>query len=260
MNKAGCSDRIPVTRACRLVIWAVPFVLTTAGCIAGGSAPGGPVELSKVVRASAGSTVQNRSIPIVEFGGGEDVIVFLAAIHGNEPAGAPLLWRLAEHLEANRDLLDNRHVILLPVANPDGFAGNSRHNANGIDLNRNFPAENRRNTDRFGQSALTEPESRAIKALVDRLRPARIVSIHQPLECVDYDGPARWLAEAMAAAGPLEVTKLGSRPGSLGSYAGVELGIPIITLELPREASDLSDGELWRTYGPMLLAAIEYSP
>ena len=33
-------------------------------------------------------------------------------------------------------------VVITPVANPDGFAENVRHNANGVDLNRNFPASN----------------------------------------------------------------------------------------------------------------------
>jgi protein MpaA len=62
----------------------------------------------------------------------------------------------------------------------------------------------------------------------------------------------------MAGLCGLPVRKLGVRPGSLGSYAGVELGVPIITLELPRNASDLSVDELWGRYGPSLVAAVLY--
>ncbi|MHC5093771.1 MAG: hypothetical protein ACYSO2_07720 [Planctomycetota bacterium] len=56
----------------------------------------------------------------------------------------------------------------------------------------------------------------------------------------------------------LPVKKLGSRPGSLGSFAGVEQKIPIITMELAKEDSDLTDTELWTQYGYALLAAITY--
>ena len=85
-----------------------------------------------------------------------------------------------------------------------------------------------------------------------------IVSIHQPLKCIDYDGPAKELAEEMARHCDLPVRKIGAMPGSLGSYAGITLGIPIITLELPKEATNLNSEVLWQRYGPVLIAAIGY--
>ena len=94
--------------------------------------------------------------------------------------------------------------------------------------------------------------------LLDRYGPARIVSIHQPIGCVDHDGPAEGLATVVAEHCGLPVRKLGGRPGSLGSYAGRDRGIPIITLELPGKASRLDEDELWRRYGGALLAAIAY--
>ena len=66
---------------------------------------------------------------------------------------------------------------------------------------------------------------------------------------------ARGHPVAMAAAGRLKLKRLGAKPGSLGSYAGNTLGIPTITLELPRKASRLSKDELWNRYGSMLLVA-----
>ena len=78
----------------------------------------------------------------------------------------------------------------------------------------------------------------------------------QPISCIDYDGPAEELARAMAAVCGLPVRKLGVRAGSLGSYAGVDLGIPIITIELPGSASRLDADELWQRYGAALEAAI----
>ena len=94
--------------------------------------------------------------------------------------------------------------------------------------------------------------------MLDEYVPDRIVTIHQPVACVDYDGPAEELARAMGAWTDLPVNRIGSQPGSLGSYAGLTLGIPIITLELPASASGLDEDALWHTYGRTLLAALRY--
>ncbi len=198
----------------------------------------------------AGYSREGRPIEARVLGDGERTVLILATVHGNEAAGTPLLLRLAEHLAAHAHLLDGRRVVLVPVANPDGYANGTRRNAAGVDVNRNFQTKNSR-----ARTPLSEPESRAIVALLERYRPAAVVSIHQPLNCVDYDGPAAGLARSMAAAGDLSVRKLGAKPGSLGSYVGLELGVPIVTVELPRSASRLTHDELWQRYGEMLLLA-----
>ena len=56
----------------------------------------------------------------------------------------------------------------------------------------------------------------------------------------------------------LPIRKLGARPGSLGSYAGETLGIPIVTFEMLQSDAGLSGERLWRRYGKALLAAIVY--
>ena len=85
-------------------------------------------------------------------------MLLVATIHGNESAGTPLLERLAERLESDPELLRNRRVLLVTVANPDGLARRTRGNARGVDLNRNFPTTNRKDTRRSG-TALSEPGS-----------------------------------------------------------------------------------------------------
>jgi protein MpaA len=154
--------------------------------------------------------------------------------------------------------MQGRKVVLLPVANPDGLAHNSRNNARGINLNRNFDTANRIKSPISGDRPLSEPEARAIERLIRQYAPDRIVSIHQPLACIDYDGPAYPLAVRMALYCNLPVRKLGAKPGSLGSYAGISKGIPIITLELPASAGRLDRQSLWQQYGAALVAAIVY--
>ncbi|MBN1805823.1 MAG: DUF2817 domain-containing protein [Sedimentisphaerales bacterium] len=206
----------------------------------------------------AGRSVQRMPILSYVFGQGPDVTFIMAGIHGNEPAGIPLVRKLTKYLQNRPEIMQGRKLVLLAVANPDGVAHRSRFNANGVDLNRNFPSANRVNERTTGASALSEPEARVIKQLIDQHSPDRIVSIHQPLACIDYDGPAVDIAARMTFYCDLPVKKLGARPGSLGSYAGVDLKIPIITFEMKEGDSNLDVETLWRRYGRALVAAIVY--
>jgi len=205
-----------------------------------------------------GTSVQR--LPILSFilGHGSDVTFILAAIHGNETAGVSLVRRLVKYLQQQSQLMEGRRVVLLAVANPDGMAHRSRFNANGVDLNRNFPSTNRVNDRQSGATPLSEPEARVIKQLIEQYAPDRIVSLHQPLSCIDYDGPGENLAVRMLIYCGLPVKKLGAKPGSLGSYAGVDLGIPIITFEMKENDSKLDSETLWRRYGRALISTIVY--
>lgn len=250
----------PRRRFIPAVVLGVICVLVLSGCQ---SAPTGadrpwaagasPFETGRLV----GRSLQGRPIEAHVLGTGGDVTLVLGTIHGDEPAGTPLALSLIEHLKAHPERLRDRRVVIVPVANPDGLAAGTRSNANGVDLNRNFPAENRRDERRYGDAGLSEPESRAIHRLLHDYEPDRVIAVHQPLNCVDYDGPGKALAERMAALCGLPVKKLGARPGSLGAYAGEDLGIPTITLELPEGEERLGAEELWRRYGPALMAAID---
>jgi protein MpaA len=250
------------------------IAISTAGCKTNRSTEGTPVAYTRpspVVGSSwtdaddlmfrpetIGWSVEGRAIECTTIGEGPETVLLIASIHGNETAGTLLLDEFVNVLPARRDLLLGRRIALLAVANPDGVAAGRRGNAHGVDLNRNFPAGNWRPSGTHGREPLSEPESRAIHELIDQLQPTRIVSIHQPSACIDYDGPAAGLAAAMAEHCDLPVRKLGGESGSLGSYAGLTLGIPIITLELPGGASRMDATALWERYGVALVAAIEF--
>ena len=67
-------------------------------------------------------------------------------IHGNEPLGLEMLLALASLLTDGygvdpglTGLVDDREIHILPLHNPDGYAGGIRYNAYGLDLNRDFP-------------------------------------------------------------------------------------------------------------------------
>ncbi len=234
--------------------------LTTAVVVSGCVDPYAPKVISPLTTSTEiiGSSVQNRPVECLRFGNGPQAILFIASIHGDESIGTPLAYKLVEYLQKDRRMLQNRTILIIPVANPDGCAASTRENANEVDLNRNFPAANRINITEYGTHPLSEPEAVALKEVIQAYHPARVVSIHAPLSCIDYDGPGQAIAENMARVCDLPVTKLGAHPGSLGAYVGESLGIPVLTLELRETDRELSADELWAKYGRSLVAAIVY--
>lgn len=213
------------------------------------------------VKSTIGKSAEGRPIECLVYGSGPDVLLVIATIHGNEAAGTPLMKPFGRWLEENPSELEGKQVVVVPVANPDGFAADKRYNTRGVDLNRNFPAGNWKveKVNLHGDTPLSEPESRVLMRVLCRYFPSRVVSIHQPIDCIDYDGPAEGLAKAMAAECRLKVKKLGGRPGSFGSFVGETLGRPIITLELPKDAGMDAD-VLWKQYGKALIAALHWEP
>ena len=235
----------------------IAFLLQAAGC------QSAPVAQPVAAPASLnffniGHSVEGRAIECQVLGDGPDTVFIIASIHGDETAGSPLVRKLSDHLQANPHRLIGRRVIMLPAANPDGMVKNTRENANGIDLNRNFPAANRQNNERHGWAELSEPETQVIAMLIDLYAPSRVIAIHQPLACVDYDGPAQLLAARMARLSGLPVKKLDTRPGSLGAFLGEDMGVPTITYELPRGVDKWNETKLWETYGDALIAAVVF--
>lgn len=219
-------------------------------------------------RILLGTSVNGRPIEALVHGAGDVHVLILATIHGDEWAGTPLLETTSAMISEGgfgSELLDGRTITLVPIVNPDGFAARRRGNVNGVDLNRNFAADNRQDRERFGAAAESEPEAEAIARVVDGTvlgqRPDMIVSIHQPVAVVDWDGPAPAadVARRMGMACDLPARRIGSRPGSLGSWAGETLGIPTITFELPPEAGQDPAADEAR-YLPALEAAMTFIP
>jgi protein MpaA len=125
------------------------------------------------------------------------------------------------------------------VANPDGLAAGTKNNAHDVDLNRNFAAASWRREHEAGYdpgpAPESEPETRALAELIRASGATRLVALHSPFRTVNFDGPARALAERMAALNGYGVTDdIGyPTPGSFGGRYGRDLGLEVITLEIP---------------------------
>ena len=210
-----------------------------------------------------GQSTHGEPIMLEMFGNGPERIFIFGGIHGDEPTSAFVARELAALLRGRPELLEGRTVGVLADANPDGLKRRTRHNANGVDLNRNFPALNWTRIMGHGIShggrPASEPETRAIILAMEMLRPKRVIAIHSARRgrhCNNYDGPARELAVLMTGGNgyPAKATMGYATPGSFGSWSGVDRAIPTITLELP---NDLSGPECWQQNREAVLSFIQ---
>ncbi len=161
-------------------------------------------------------------------------ILIIGVFHGEEPQGEFVIKRYLE----NGNLSDTKnHLFFIPCLNTWGKERGVRGNQNGVDLNRNYPTKNWIETEKneyySGKHAASEITTRQMTELLDDLKPDIILTLHAPLKCVNYDGPAKKLAEKIAEfCNYPVVADLGyPTPGSFGTYCGVERNIPTITLE-----------------------------
>ena len=145
-----------------------------------------------------------------------------------------------------------KNLLFIPCLNPDGMQLGRRTNSNGVDLNRNFPTKNwgqnkgenatcdDSTSDYFGGVApASEIETQFVIEVIEKYSPCCILTLHAPYKVVNYDGPAKEIAEEISKiiGYPAEGSIGYPTPGSFGTYCGVERNIPTITLELDEETS-----------------------
>ena len=205
--------------------------------------------MNKGLQLSTGRSVKDVPILIKEYPPLLDQrrpigrVLLLGGVHGDEYSSISIVFKWMNILDEHHSGLFHWHVV--PLMNPDGLLQkeSQRTNANGVDLNRNFPTPNweteaepywiektERDPRRYpGTAPLSEPETRWLVEEIESFKPDVIVSVHAPHGVVDYDGPK----DGPYKLGRLYLSLLGTYPGSLGRFAGVEKQIPVVTVELP---------------------------
>ncbi len=153
---------------------------------------------------SLGQSVEGRELLVAKISDhitvseAEPQFLYTGQMHGDELVNSILLLRLIDHLltdygsddQVNR-LVDNIEIWINPLANPDGlYAGGNttvngatRFNANGIDINRNFPdPEGGNHPD--GKSWQTETQ--IFMALAEAQHFVMSANTHSGAEVVNY--------------------------------------------------------------------------
>lgn len=205
-----------------------------------------------------GSSVLGLPLEVWKPSGRCDLLLF-AAIHGEEPETT---WALSRAL---RQLAEpSTHAAVVLAANPDGLIRGTRGNANGVDLNRNFPTSTWRAAPVTSRSTLddpsdvllspgahagSEPETLALLALIDELSPQVVIALHAPLACIDDANASPLGARLATRTGMPLVRDVGyATPGSFGTW-GQEQDVAVITYEFPVIANE----DLMHVHVPVLV-------
>jgi protein MpaA len=158
----------------------------------------------------------------------------VGCIHGNEPAGIAIADALAR-VPAPKQT----DVWIVPDLNPDGVAANTRQNAHGVDLNRNFPWQWRPvgapwSPFYAGPSVLSEREARIAYNLIRRVRPTISIWFHQHRRLVDESGGEIPVERRFAQAVGLPLQRLPRFTGSVTTWQNHAFpGTTSFVVELP---------------------------
>jgi murein peptide amidase A len=195
------SSRVPSLRRRAVAAVAATAALVPAALVVPFADASAPARARPAVigHKVLGHSVQGRPIVAWHLGErGRKKVVLISVMHGNEPAPARILRDLRDGPPVHR-----LNLWVVPVYNPDGLAHHTRKNAHGVDLNRNYPYKwvDLDGTYESGPKPSSEPETKAMMRFLSRVRPAYILSFHQPLHAVDVTERPRFSKRVARALG-----------------------------------------------------------
>lgn len=207
-------------------------------------------EETLVKKKTFGLSERGRTIRGYEIGAGEECLLLFGGIHGNEKGTVELLQKFIDVVTADPKLLSpSKKLVVLPLLNPDGYSDNIyRTNANGVNLNRNFPTmtwTQFSDSETFaGAKPFSESESRALQAAVEACNPSIMVAFHSQGGVVSPEANTESLALAN-----WYIEKSGytfyndwNYPGTATGWFSETTGNPAITVELTDH--DANDWEI----------------
>lgn len=265
---------LSVTLLLGLYLWLrTPATITVAPVVEEENIATTTTELPPVVIKNPkeiGRSIQNHKIESYTFGNGEETVIFVGGIHGGYEWNSTLLaYSFIDAVESGEITIPaNLHIEVIPTLNPDGLydvigkegrfaitdindskqsSGYGRLNAASVDLNRNFackwqPTSTwRGNTVSAGTAPFSEPESLALKNLVETTNPKAVIFWHSQAgavyasECEKGVLPSTiTLMNTYATAGGYKAVPVFDAYPITGDAEGwlASLNIPAITVEL----------------------------
>ncbi len=214
-------------------------------------------------------TSQGRNVWLIKFGDfqAENKILITASIHAREYMSSQLVMRMLEEYVLNYDVPNsdgityrqcfvNTCFYILPMVNPDGVTicqngtKSIKANANGVDLNRNFPLG-------FGSgprvasvpglayypgvSPLSEPETQAMAILLNENDFCAGINYHSMGNIIYYGASTntpevaegcKKMADLVHAINGYRREYCGNAIGSFADYFGTVEMVPSVTIEI----------------------------
>ena len=119
-----------------------------------------------------GKSVNNKSINAVKWGKGKTKIMLWSQMHGDEPTATAAIFDLLnfftnihQHQELKNNILSSCTLYFIPVINPDGMEKFTRRNAQEIDINRDFLAQQ-------------SPEGKILRTIREKIKPNFAFNLH----------------------------------------------------------------------------------
>jgi protein MpaA len=202
-----------------------------------------------------GKSVQGRPLEVYRFGTGPSERLITAGMHGgNEYNTVELAEQLMTYIGKNPDVIPaNDTLYILHDMNPDGVARAlnylGRANADGVDLNRNWPANWQKDWPRAGCWTTTyvtggtgpasEPETKALMAFIQSHHFDALINYHSAALGIFPGGipistASKSLAQAVANVTTYHYPALNTGCDYTGGMVDwtANLGIPSLDLEL----------------------------
>jgi hypothetical protein len=120
-----------------------------------------------------GNSFLGKPINMLTLGRGPIKIMLWSQMHGDEPTATAAIFDLINFFNANADendnlrqnILENCTLYFIPVINPDGLESYTRRNAQNIDINRDYLAQQ-------------SPEGKILRKIRDTINPQFCFNLH----------------------------------------------------------------------------------
>lgn len=174
----------------------------------------------------------------------EPEFLYTSTMHGDETAGYPTMINLIDYLLTNygtssrvTNLVNNIEIWINPLANPDGtyaggdltVGGATRYNANGVDLNRNYPDPQ---DGLHPDGNVFQPETNIFMGFADTMNFVMAANFHGGAEVANYPWDTWnnnhadenwWIRESVKFA---DTCQLNGAPGYMDDlYSGTNPGV-----------------------------------
>lgn len=220
-----------------------------------------------------------RPIYSISVGNGAKTLVCSGGVHGRESINPTVLVKMTEEYCAKRCILKDYRILILPLANPDGYeialngfdraqtaivkdrekAQEWKYNARMVDINRNFPCKSYRAREKR-DFPLSEAESRILAKIFQRENSVGYLDFHSRGQEIywhrgaldlEYNKRQKKIAQVLCQVSgyrlgtPEDEMQDSLSGGNTVQFYSEQCRLPAITVETVAESARFPLGQEW---------------